>query len=194
MARPRQFDDVSLRTAALENFWSRGFDGASIGDIASTSGVGNGSIYAAYGSKLGLFMVVIEAYCRTRVDLVRTAMATDGPAGAAIGALFDAVIDDCASQPGRRGCLMLNTIAEFGDRSGEVLELCRATTRDMADEIELRLIADATSGVREIESTHALATEVLLVSQGLIQASRLHMPADELRTIAGAYADRLALD
>ncbi|MDQ0895010.1 TetR/AcrR family transcriptional regulator [Agromyces ramosus] len=194
MARPRQFDDASLRTAALEDFWTRGFEGASIGDIASASGVGNGSIYAAYGSKLGLFIVVLEAYCRTRVDLVRTAMATEGPAGAAVRALLDAVIDDCATQPGRRGCLMLNSIAEFGERGAEVLELCRATTRDMAAEIELRLATGAGSGTREIRPVHVLGAEILLVAQGLIQASRLHAPADELRAIAGAYADRLALD
>ena len=193
MARPRQFDDISLRTSALEDFRTRGFGGASISDIASASGVGNGSIYAAYGSKLGLFLVVLESYCRTRVDFVRTAMATQGPAGAAVRALLDAVIDDCANQPRRRGCLMLNSIAEFGERSTEVLELCRATTRDMEAVIEERL-AEAGPGTREIGPVHVLAAEILLVSQGLIQASRLHAPASELRAIADAYSGRLTLD
>ncbi|MDQ0577171.1 TetR/AcrR family transcriptional regulator [Agromyces albus] len=194
MARPRQFDDASLRAAAMEEFWSRGFEGASVGDIAAASGIGNGSLYAAYGSKLGLFLLVLEAYCRTRIDLVRSAMATEGSAGAAIRALLDAIIDDCAAQPGRRGCLMLNSIAEFGERNTEVLELCQATTRDMEAEIERRLAAEVGTGTGDIGPAYVLAAEILLVSQGLIQASRLHAPATELREIARAYADRLGLD
>ena len=80
MARPRSFDDDALRAAALQAFWSHGYERTAIGDIAEASGVGNGSIYGAYGSKLGLFLVVFEAYCRSRIELVRTAMATDGSA------------------------------------------------------------------------------------------------------------------
>ena len=40
-------------------------------------------------------------------------------------------------------------------------------------------------------STQLLAAQVLLVSQGLIQASRLNTPADQLRAIAQEYCARL---
>jgi AcrR family transcriptional regulator len=184
MARPRSFDDDALRAAALQAFWSQGYERTSIGDIAEASGVGNGSIYGAYGSKFGLFLVVFEAYCRSRIDLVGTAMATDGSAADAVRALFDAIIADCAGQPGRRGCLMLNSLAEFGDREPRVLELCQGATTDMQDAIEKRLAEERVAQGAELG---LLAAQILLVSQGLIQASRLHTPAPELRAVAREY-------
>ena len=185
MARPRSFDDDALRAAALDAFWSHGYERTAIGDIAEASGVGNGSIYGAYGSKLGLFLVVFEAYCRSRVELVRTAMATDGSAADAVRALFDAIIADCAGQPGRRGCLMLNSLAEFGGREPRVLELCQQATTGMQAVIEERLAAERVAVDRlELE---LLAAQILLVTQGLIQASRLQTPAPELRAVAREY-------
>ncbi|WP_350347629.1 TetR/AcrR family transcriptional regulator [Agromyces sp. G08B096] len=185
MARPRQFDEPALRAAALEAYWTHGFERTSVGDIAAAGGVGNGSLYAAYGSKLGLFLVVLEEYCRGRVELVRSAMATPGGTGDAIRALLEAVIADCAAQPARRGCLMLNSLAEFGERQPEVLELCQGATRDMEQAIADRIAPDVAG------PAHVLAAEILLFSQGLIQASRLHVPADELRALASEYAGRL---
>jgi AcrR family transcriptional regulator len=185
MARPRSFDDDALRAAALQAFWSQGYERTSIGDIAEASGVGNGSIYGAYGSKFGLFLVVFEAYCRSRIDLVRTAMAADGSAADAVRALFDAIVADCATQPGRRGCLMLNSLAEFGEREPRVLELCQQATTGMQSAIEERHVAARVAPDRaELE---LLAAQILLVTQGLIQASRLHTPAPELRAVAREY-------
>lgn len=177
-----------VKSAAREVFWTRGYERTSISDIAEATGLGNGSLYAAFGSKLGVFVAVLEAYCLTRVELAQRAMATQGGPADAIRAFFDAIVADCASQPERRGCLMLNSIVEFGSREPRVLELCRRTNDRMESAIEERLRgADLPFPI----STQLLAAQVLLVSQGLIQASRLGMPVGRLRDIAQEYCDRL---
>jgi AcrR family transcriptional regulator len=188
VSRARTFDEVAVTSAAREVFWTNGYERTSISDIAEATGLGNGSLYAAFGSKLGLFLAVLEAYCLTRVEIAQRAMATKGSSVDAVRAFFEAIVADCASQPERRGCLMLNSIAEFGTREPRVLELCRRTNERMESAIEERLRdADVPLPV----ATQLLAVQVLLVSQGLIQASRLGTPVGQLRAIAQEYCDRL---
>jgi AcrR family transcriptional regulator len=188
VSRPRTFDDAAVTSAAREVFWTRGYERTSMSDVAEATGLGNGSLYAAFGSKLALFIAVLDAYCLTRIELAQRAMATPGSAADAIRTFLEAIVADCASQPERRGCLMLNSIAEFGSREPQVLELCRRTNERMESAIEERLRGmDAPLPV----STQLLAAQVLLVSQGLIQASRLGTPVSRLRDIAREYCDRL---
>lgn len=187
MSRPRTFDDAAVTSAALEVFWTRGYERTSITDLAAATGLGNGSLYAAFGSKLGLYLAALDAYCLTRVEIVRAAMAAPGRPADAVRVFLEAIITDCAAQPERRGCLMLNSIAEFGTREPRVLELCQLTTSRMESAIEARLRdADLPLGV----SLQVLAAQLLLFSQGLIQASRLDTPVEQLRAVAAEYCDR----
>ena len=105
MTRPREFDRSALLDSATDLFWARGFEGTSISDIAAVSGVGNGSLYAAFGSKLGLFMEVFERYCAGRVDVVRGVMTTPtGNARSTVERFFQVIMDDCYQRIRRAYC------------------------------------------------------------------------------------------
>ncbi|MBV4463855.1 AcrR family transcriptional regulator [Pseudomonas sp. F-14 TE3623] len=67
--RPRNFDREKSLAKAMELFWEKGYEGASMAELTATMGIGSPSLYAAFGSKEGLF--------REAVDLYR---ATDGAA------------------------------------------------------------------------------------------------------------------
>ena len=188
MARTREFDDEMLRRASRELFWSNGFANTSIGDISAATKVGNGSIYAAYGSKFDLFFTILESYCQTRIDIVSAAMSVGSTAEESIREFFDVIVSDCSNQLDRRGCLMLNSIAEFGGRDDRVIELCRTTTDTMERLVSERL-ADAHEEALDVE---LLAAQIILVSQGLIQMSKLQVPREKLAAIADAYCDGLA--
>lgn len=61
MARTRAFDtDAALRISA-ELFCRKGFEGTSVDDLVTATGVQRGSLYGAFGSKLGLFRTVLAA-------------------------------------------------------------------------------------------------------------------------------------
>jgi AcrR family transcriptional regulator len=180
-----------LRDASRELFWSNGFANTSIGDISAATKVGNGSIYAAYGSKFDLFFTVLESYCQTRIDVVGSAMAAGDTAEESIREFFDVIVADCANQLGRRGCLMLNSIAEFGGRDERVIELCRATTDAMERRVADRLRAAVDERSLHRLDVDVLAAQIVLVSQGLIQMSRLVTPSEKLTSIADAYLETL---
>jgi len=60
--RPRGFDrDAALR-AAMEVFWREGYEGASMAELTKAMGINAPSLYAAFGSKEGLFLQAMRLY------------------------------------------------------------------------------------------------------------------------------------
>ncbi|MET0929202.1 MAG: TetR/AcrR family transcriptional regulator [Aeromicrobium sp.] len=189
MARPRQFDEQQLLDVATDLFWSKGFDATSIDDVSLAAGVGNGSIYAAYGSKMGLFLLAFERYCDQRAAFVEDVMrSAKGSARDAAHDFFDAIIDDCAAQPGRRGCLMISSVALLTPRVPEVATLSRRATDRMERSLAARLsiVLD-----RPAEELSVLSAHLVLVSQGLIQLSRQGASRERLQEIAAISVEAL---
>lgn len=184
MARRREFDEHTLLDAATDVFWSRGYAATSVSDIAAASGVGTSSIYAAYGSKWGLFLTAFERYCADRVALVRAAVAAgDGSRRDVAERMLAAIVDDCAGQPDRRGCLMLNSIGELASEHPEVARISAETTGAMERAVRERLSGDPTAD--------SLAAHIVALSQGLIQMSRLGVSERRLRGTARAATEAI---
>jgi AcrR family transcriptional regulator len=53
-------DDGACLDRALEAFAERGFEGASLREIATACGVSHGLLNARFGSKLGLWTAAVE--------------------------------------------------------------------------------------------------------------------------------------
>lgn len=190
MARRREFDEDALIETCIPLFWEKGFQGTSMTDVSEATGVGNGSIYAAYGSKAGLFLLVLERYCETRVDLVRDAMRAEGSLVDAVRGLFESVVADCAQHRPSWGCLMLTSMAELGRQWPEVADLTLRTIREMQDVVIERLQRESPHG--SAASRRDLAATVVLASQAILQASLLEPEPVRLRRFALASVERLA--
>ena len=191
MGRPRRYDEDQLLDAAQELFWSRGYDRTSMEDVSAASGVGTSSLYAAYASKLGLFLGVFRRYCEGRVSFVAEATAAPSADLAVAAAQFlERVVDECGSSADRRGCLMLNTIVELGDRFPEVLDISTATTERMEDVLAAKFLRTAAAQdlVLDAAEARAHAERTVLASQGLIQLSRLRVPHERLAALAAHSA------
>jgi AcrR family transcriptional regulator len=60
--RPREFDLDQAVERALALFWRRGYEGTSMSDLTDALGITRASLYAAFGSKEGLFQRVMDRY------------------------------------------------------------------------------------------------------------------------------------
>jgi TetR/AcrR family transcriptional regulator, copper-responsive repressor len=60
MARPRTYDEAQVLDRALTVFCRHGYDGSTINDLTGAIGLRAPSIYAAFGSKRGLFAAVLQ--------------------------------------------------------------------------------------------------------------------------------------
>jgi TetR/AcrR family transcriptional repressor of nem operon len=173
--------------SARDAFWSKGYALASMTDISRQSGVGNGSIYAAYVSKAELFLVVLKRYCESRVDTVRTSMASGRTPAEAVACLFGAVIDDCTSHSPSWGCLMLNSMAELGREWPEVRDIATSATAEMQAVVRSRLDDD---GVASPEERSVLAASIIAASHSLIQHSLLDDDDEALRRLSASVLGR----
>ncbi|MEJ2855385.1 MULTISPECIES: TetR/AcrR family transcriptional regulator [unclassified Saccharothrix] len=122
MGRPREFDDAAVVDAAMEVFWSKGYESTSTEDLCARTGLGRGSLYNAFGSKHGLYQRALRRYAE--VGFGAQAEILDGPGGVKqrLRALMVAVIDTDLGDPSKRGCLAVNAAVDAGGTDDVVAE------------------------------------------------------------------------
>ncbi|MEV5493653.1 TetR/AcrR family transcriptional regulator [Streptomyces bobili] len=62
MARPRSFDPDHVLHAAERQFRTSGYNGTSVDDISAATGLGRGSLYAAFDGKHGVLLQAMTSY------------------------------------------------------------------------------------------------------------------------------------
>ncbi|UFU07318.1 TetR/AcrR family transcriptional regulator [Ruania halotolerans] len=117
--RPRTFDrDAALRKA-MEVFWRRGYEGASVAMLTAELGITATSLYAAFGSKAELFDEAIELYDPpggTPTDEALTRPKASDAIEAVLRAHADAYTDP-ATPP---GCMVVLAAINLGSGHEEV--------------------------------------------------------------------------
>lgn len=72
--RPRQFCPDKALTAALQVFWARGYEGASMAELTEAMGITKPSLYACFGNKEALFCKALDLYEREKLAYVKNAL------------------------------------------------------------------------------------------------------------------------
>ncbi|MEO3798054.1 helix-turn-helix domain-containing protein [Nonomuraea sp. B10E15] len=62
MARTREFDTEAAVSRAMELFWTRGYEATTVRDLTQLLGLGQGSLYAAFGDRDGLYGPRLKHY------------------------------------------------------------------------------------------------------------------------------------
>jgi TetR/AcrR family transcriptional repressor of nem operon len=113
MARPREFDEREVVSAAKEVFWRHGYQGTGLDLLERATHLSRSSVYAAFGSKRELFQDALADYQATFIEdrLGHVEAPTAVPADAQgffseIGSMFRGELAD-------RGCLLINAIGEL---------------------------------------------------------------------------------
>ena len=75
MGRPREFDVDKALDLALQVFWSKGYEGASMADLTLAMGITRPSLYAAFGNKEELFRKALDRYVDGPGGYVQVALA-----------------------------------------------------------------------------------------------------------------------
>lgn len=122
--------------AARDEFWSCGYAATRIDDVAAVTGLGKGSLYAAFGDKHSLFLRVFNDYCTDAVNAVRAAL--DGPDSGAYGRLaahVRAVARSTGNDIERRGCLLAKGTAELAGNDPAVAARAKQTFDAIEDAV-----------------------------------------------------------
>ena len=142
MARPRKFDEGQVVQAARDQFWLHGFNGTSLDDLTNVTGLGRGSLYAAFTDKRTLFLRAIDDYTTALMDQALADLRDPEKSGR------DRLVDHIRSITKRltadtkgRGCLMAKSAAEMGaidkDVARRVRKWLEVYQRDIAEAIRV---------------------------------------------------------
>jgi TetR/AcrR family transcriptional repressor of nem operon len=99
--------------AAAGVFWSKGYRDTAISDLERATGLNRSSLYGAFGTKQAIFGLALEWYLRGFIGPRLAPMEQPGAGAIDIERFFDrlAAFFRTGTQA-RRGCLMINSIAE----------------------------------------------------------------------------------
>lgn len=117
MGRPPGFDRQEVLAAVEREFRKNGFDGTSLDDISAATGLGRGSLYAAFGDKHALFLAALGDYCDQ--DDACGAAALAGPDETAMERLRAYLIDSLDRQlndPEQLACMASRFTVELAGR------------------------------------------------------------------------------
>ena len=116
IGRPRTFNKEQALDQALEVFWRKGYEGASICDLTVAMGINPPSLYTAFGNKKALFRQALDRYAETRAGFIREALAV-AKARDGIMALLRGTAQSLADKSSPAGCLLVQGIAGAGDHA-----------------------------------------------------------------------------
>jgi TetR/AcrR family transcriptional repressor of nem operon len=129
MARPREFDESAVLDAAIQCFWSRGYEATSVKDLIDETGITAASIYNAYGDKRGLFRTALDRYVDSSVA-GRMQRCAALPPREAIEAFFAEILSRSLSDREHKGCMLVNSALEMAPHDPEFQRIiARVLTR-----------------------------------------------------------------
>lgn len=120
MPRTPEYDRSLVVDRAMAVFWERGYGKTSIGDLVTATGLKPGSLYAAFGSKKGIYLEVLEEYHRGFLLRVRELARSTSPKMPEIRRLLQKIADDAVSGRDRRGCLSVNALLEMSAHDPDI--------------------------------------------------------------------------
>jgi AcrR family transcriptional regulator len=187
IGRPREFDRDAALEAAMVLFWRKGFAATSMNDLCGAMDVRSPSLYAAFGSKEGLYLEAIQHYVEVFGPRVWDRLAEGATARAGVENVLLAATEILPeSHVTPAGCM-----AALGAVSDEwpagIAEVVRKIRMEMLGMLRSRLETGVANG--ELPTTTDLASLsrfYLSVYQGMAVQARDGASAAELKGLAAA--------
>ncbi|WP_460275570.1 TetR/AcrR family transcriptional regulator [Celeribacter sp. ULVN23_4] len=168
MARQANYDRDKVLKSAMELFWSKGFHATSLKDLEAALDMRPGSIYAAFGSKEGLFAEALKAYSGQTRSNFDAAFQSDGPILSRLADYIRSLGRQNRAEVPSRACMLVKTILEMPDDDPNLRGLAETLIDNM--ELELTKVFQAAQAAGEISKTldpKALAARVQVDIIGL---------------------------
>jgi len=120
MARHKEFDRDEALHRAMEVFWSRGYEAASIQELIKHMGINRQSLYDTFGDKHALYLQALDRYREVEGRKLFELLERPGSVKKNLQQLFKGVVEGALCEGERRGCFMGNAMSELAGR-------CKAT-------------------------------------------------------------------
>ena len=120
VGRPREFEEDRVLDAVMNTFWDQGYEGTSLKDLCTATGLHKGSLYQAFGDKHQLFLKALGYYMdQSFKDVAASAYLHDSPMEN-LRSLLDAITAKCIEGD---GCMVVNSLIEMAPHDEAVKQM-----------------------------------------------------------------------
>ncbi len=124
--RPKEYDDTTVIDAAIEVFWTNGYEASSTQELCERTGLGRGSLYHAFGCKQNLYEQALRRYQELGFNAQSEILMGSGSAKDRLRALLQWGIDGSVAPNKRRGCMALFSVLELSSKDPMIDKINRA--------------------------------------------------------------------
>ncbi len=133
IGRPKEFEFDEALDAALEVFWSKGYESTSLQDLIVAMDLSKSSFYQTFESKHKLLQSCIKRYQDILMEELGDALKKAKSGRSFIEGAFDALAEKAKISCERKGCLIMNCANEFAQKDPVVADLIRKATKKTTD-------------------------------------------------------------
>jgi TetR/AcrR family transcriptional repressor of nem operon len=168
MARQKEFDSEEALQKAMEVFWSRGYEAASIQDLVEHMGINRQSLYDTFGDKHALYLKALDRYREVESRKLFELLERGGSVKRALKMLFVGVVEGSLCAGERRGCFMGNAMSELAGRCKETAVRARSNTAAIEESFYRALLRGKKEGeLKGVRDPRAVARFLFCNLQGL---------------------------
>ena len=140
MARPVEFEEATVLTNAMEQFWKEGYEASSVQKLLDCTGINRGTLYNSFGDKETFFKSCVDQYNGIIDEQIAGTLKNDdmGP-WEAIDAYFKASILDVSNKQRTMGCLLVNSLCESINYDRDMKRVIRASLSNIRKPLLVRL-------------------------------------------------------
>ena len=181
--RPLAFNQEEALESALQVFWSRGYEGASMAELADALGVNKPSIYATFGNKEALFRKALAQYLAGPVAYAAEAM--NEPTAYKVVEKFLTRSAALLSNPDNpRGCMIVQGALTCGQGSTTIQQELISYRKSYENLLSQRFELAKTQGDLPTQvNSKNLAKYIAMIHQGLSVQATSGASKDELMTV-----------
>ncbi|MDO8999026.1 MAG: TetR/AcrR family transcriptional regulator [Bacteroidota bacterium] len=142
MPKLKQFDKDKVLQAASDVFQKNGYNGSSIDDILTATGLSRSSLYDSFKDKHNLYLESLEFYKNSRSNSLDTLNKKDLNGLQKIEIMFTEVVKHLINNPNDNGCLLVNAAAEMSKQCFKTSQVI-CNNKDEVQELITSWLTDA---------------------------------------------------
>ena len=173
MARHKEFDSDEALHKAMEVFWSRGYEAASIQELVKHMGINRQSLYDTFGDKHSLYLQTLDCYREVEGRRMFELLGRPGSVKKTLRLLFEGVIERALCDQQRRGCFMGNAVSELAGRCKETAARTGSNMTTTEEAFYRALLRGRKEGeLKRVRDLRAVARFLCSSMQGLVLTAK----------------------
>lgn len=192
VGRPLEFDPEAALEAAMQQFWSKGYEHTSLQALLDAMQLSKSSLYQSFGGKQDLFRRCVARYTDQLSTRLREGLAAAPSGRSFIESFLLSILEETKDVSGPRGCLVMNTATEFAQNEPDIAQDITQSIQRFRNVLEAAVQRAQREGdIPADRNAKALANYLVTVMTGLKTQAKAGADAKFLKGVVAVALQAL---